>query len=222
MTGEEIRANLLRFAARWAGYSGTERSGAQPFLEGLFAAYGVDRMAVGAEFEVRQEDGGFADLVWPARCIFEMKAPQEGARLVRHRQQARHYWENAANAERGIPQPEYVVLCAFHRFETFPWPEPSPTQRDGIRTAVRALLERRSAVCAEREIGLTTLYNQVDEGAWSDVRDLQSALDVAVARAYGWDARLAREPLEVRLRLAERHAAIVAGQIEYAPFAGWD
>ena len=119
MTGEEIRSNLLRLAARWAGYRGTERAGAQPFLEGLFAAYGVDRMEVGAEFEVHQDDGGFADLIWPGQCIFEMKAPQEATRLIRHRQQARRYWENAARPGEGVPSPDYVVLCAFHQFEVW-------------------------------------------------------------------------------------------------------
>ncbi len=37
LTGEEIRANLTRFAAHWTLYHGSERSEAQTFLNGLLA-----------------------------------------------------------------------------------------------------------------------------------------------------------------------------------------
>lgn len=51
-------------------------------------------------------------------------------------------------------------------FETFPWP-PSPTgaQRAAVGEAAAATIERRQEICAEREIGLTALYNEVDDGA---------------------------------------------------------
>jgi hypothetical protein len=37
LTGEEIRAALTAFAARWSVYEGTERSEAQTYLNELFA-----------------------------------------------------------------------------------------------------------------------------------------------------------------------------------------
>lgn len=118
LTGEEIRARLTAFAARWSLYDGSERSEAQTFLNDLLECYGSDRRTVGAEMEARQE-GGFVDFLWPGVCLFEMKAPSEAKRLARHRPQALRYWERASKPERGIPAPEYVVLCAFHRFEVW-------------------------------------------------------------------------------------------------------
>jgi hypothetical protein len=118
LTGEEIRANLTRFAAHWSLYHGSERSEAQTFLNALFACYGTERREVGAQFEAPQE-GRFLDLLWPRRCIIEMKAPAEAKRLSQHRTQALDYWRDSADAPRGIPAPPYVVLCAFHRFEVW-------------------------------------------------------------------------------------------------------
>ena len=102
-------------------------------------------------------------------------------------------------------------------FETFPWPEPTPKQQDGIGRLSAALIERRQAICVERGIGLTELYNGVDEGAWSDLRKLHHDLDAAVLRAYGWPASIADDPLELKNRLAARHREIAAGA-PYDPF----
>jgi hypothetical protein len=118
LTGEDIRTNLSRFAARWSHYEGTERAEAQTFLNELFACYGTDRRAAGAEFEAPQE-GRFLDLKWPGVCIIEMKAPAEAKRLSQHRKQALDYWRESADASRDIAAPRYVVLSAFHRFEVW-------------------------------------------------------------------------------------------------------
>ncbi len=116
LTGEEIRAKLSLFAARWSLYEGTERSGAQTFLNELLACYGSEVFADGATFEARQ-GVRFLDMLWPGVCIIEMKAPSEAKRLSHHRKQALDYWRDAADASRGIPAPPFVVLCAFSRFE---------------------------------------------------------------------------------------------------------
>ena len=118
LTGEEIRANLSRFAAHWTLYKGSERSEAQTFLNELLECYGSDRRATGVQFEARQE-GRFLDLLWPGVCIIEMKAPAEARRLSHHRKQALDYWHDSADASRGIPAPRFVLLCAFHRFEVW-------------------------------------------------------------------------------------------------------
>ncbi len=55
LTGDEIRARLSAFAARWDGYSGSERSGAQPFLTELLACYGVDAHEADVTFEAPQQ-----------------------------------------------------------------------------------------------------------------------------------------------------------------------
>jgi hypothetical protein len=118
VTGEEIKRNLVEFARRWSLYDGTERAEAQTFLNELFAAYGQDRYEVGARFEEAQA-GRFLDLIWPRVCLVEMKRPSEAARLASHREQAMSYWRGAADPERNIPAPHFVVLCAFRRFEVW-------------------------------------------------------------------------------------------------------
>jgi hypothetical protein len=118
MTGEDIQRRLVDFARRWSLYRGTERAEAQTFLNELFECYGTDRFTVDARFEEHQE-GRFLDLIWPRRCLIEMKRPSEAARLVSHRQQALDYWRNAADPASNLPAPRFVVLCAFHRFEVW-------------------------------------------------------------------------------------------------------
>jgi hypothetical protein len=118
LTGEDIRANLSRFAAHWTLYKASERSEAQTFLNELLACYGTDRREAGVIFEAPQE-GRFLDMLWPGVCIVEMKAPAEAKRLSQHRKQALDYWRDSADAKRGIPAPRFVVLCAFQRFEVW-------------------------------------------------------------------------------------------------------
>jgi hypothetical protein len=118
VTIEEIRRSVVEFALQWSLYSGSERSEAQTFLNGLFTCYGSDRRAVGARFEDPQE-GKFLDLIWPRICLIEMKRPSEAARLAAHRRQALDYWEHSADPRRNVPAPRFVVLCAFQRFEVW-------------------------------------------------------------------------------------------------------
>lgn len=105
-------------------------------------------------------------------------------------------------------------------FETFPWPVAvQPSLRDQIADASRRLIARRSTIGIERGIGLTTLYNQMDEGAWRDLAALHSELDQLVAEAYGWPASIAQDADETNRRLLELNQKIAAGEIAYDPFA---
>ena len=115
MTGEEIRARLTAFAARWSVYEGGERAEAQTFLNELFECYGIRRSDV-ARFEQAQA-GRFLDLIWPRVCLIEMKAPAEAKRLEKHRLQALRYWIESADASTNIPAPRWVVICAFRKLE---------------------------------------------------------------------------------------------------------
>lgn len=135
LSGEEIRRRLAEFGARWGGYQGTEKSGAQLFVSELLACYGVDWMDVGARFEEPPptETGGFMDLFWPGVCIIEMKRPSEVNRLTEHRPQALDYWQRSGTPK--APAPRYVVLCAFHRLEIW---EPG-----AVYTEPRAVLDLR-------------------------------------------------------------------------------
>jgi len=104
-------------------------------------------------------------------------------------------------------------------FETFPWPPKVISKsRDRISELSRGLIDRRQEICVARQIGLTTLYNEVDEGAYQDLWKLHRQLDEAVAAAYGWPKAGAHDPNESNRRLLELNQRIVAGEIDYNPF----
>ncbi|MEX0675229.1 MAG: hypothetical protein WD067_10670, partial [Gaiellaceae bacterium] len=95
---------------------------------------------------------------------------------------------------------------------------PSDDQCSAIGELSRSILTRRSEICLDRGIGLTRLYNEVDDGAYRDLRDLHTALDEAAAAAYGWPKSAAHDPAESNRRLLELNEAIAAGRVDYSPF----
>ncbi len=125
--------------------------------------------------------------------------------------QIHHEWARAQSSTLRIDI-RYTPTSAF---ETFPWPN---RNREEIADVARRLYARRSEICLERQIGLTKLYNQLDEGAWQDLRELHRELDEAVAAAYGWPRSIAQDADETNRRLLELNRAIAAGEIEYHPF----
>lgn len=104
-------------------------------------------------------------------------------------------------------------------FETFPWPNPvTPEQREAVASASAALYARRSELCREHSMGLTALYNLMDEGGFTDLAALHKKLDVAVAAAYGWPASVAQDSAELVRRLTARNREIAEGGRAYNPF----
>jgi hypothetical protein len=104
-------------------------------------------------------------------------------------------------------------------FATFPWPDPvTDDQRQAVATAASALYARRSELCLEHNMGLTALYNLMDDGGFADLAALHKKLDVAVAAAYGWPASVAQNPTELVTRLTARNREIVEGRRPYNPF----
>lgn len=118
-SGEEIQAALRAFVARWDGYSGTEKAGAQTFLTELLACFGTDGHNAGVEFEKHIPAAGFADLYWAGWCVVEMKRPEEAGRLEHHYGQARRYWQFSADAATSTEAVRYVVVCAFSRIDVW-------------------------------------------------------------------------------------------------------
>lgn len=114
-SGEEIQAALRAFAARWAGYTGSEKAEAQTFLNELFDCYGGNRRDLGAEFEHFVSSAGFMDLHWPGVCIVEMKAPV--VPVATAKAQVERYWKESSNLTAGVPAARYVVICNFTSFE---------------------------------------------------------------------------------------------------------
>jgi len=74
-------------------------------------------------------------------------------------------------------------------FETFPLPSPS----DRLDAAGRSLDEERSEIMLRRYLGLTKLYNLINDSTVqgdADVdrlREIHIEIDVATSAAYGWD-----------------------------------
>ncbi len=116
-SGEEIQTALRPFVATWQTYQGTERAGAQTFLNELFACYGTDPASVAATFEDFASSAGFMDMHWPGVCIVEMKAPQKS--LLGAREQVKRYWEESADEQADVGAARFVILCNFHSFEVW-------------------------------------------------------------------------------------------------------
>ena len=109
--------------------------------------------------------------------------------------------------------PRYTPSSAF---DTFPWPRATNDQREQISAFARELLAMRSALCAEHSIGLTVLYNRLDDGAFDELRSLHRELDLAVIAAYGWETAMLGDMSERNRRLYELNRKIACGEVGYA------
>ncbi len=105
-------------------------------------------------------------------------------------------------------------------FETFPFPPtPSPAQRNEVASAIKRVLELRDTYCTTKNVGLTKLYNLMDEGGVTDLADAHAQLDQAVAAAYGWKANMVNDDASVLDALYELNSKVARGETPYAPFA---
>jgi hypothetical protein len=84
-----------------------------------------------------------------------------------------------------------------------------------VAAAGVAVLDRRVELCRAEGVGLTALYNSVDQGAYADLRALHVELDMAVAETYGW--RMGLDAAERNARLLDLNRRILAGELEYGP-----
>jgi hypothetical protein len=101
-------------------------------------------------------------------------------------------------------------------FDTFPWPAPTVAQRETIASGARDLIAMRSELCEREGLGLTRLYNLIDEGAYRPLRDLHRQLDRAVADAYGWPPADSDDETKLVRHVLELNLCITAGEITYA------
>jgi hypothetical protein len=73
-------------------------------------------------------------------------------------------------------------------------------------------------LCAEHQIGLTRLYNRLDDGAFEGLRSAHRELDLAVIDAFGWEPAVLDDTRERNQRLYGLNARIVGGEPAYEPF----
>jgi hypothetical protein len=112
--------------------------------------------------------------------------------------------------------PRYTPSSAF---DTYPWPQPTDTQRTAIGALSRELIQRRRDLCAEHDVGLQTLYNRLEDGAFGAFRQLHERLDLAVLAAYGWPRELIDDAVERNARLYDLNQRILTGDLSnYQPF----
>jgi hypothetical protein len=107
-------------------------------------------------------------------------------------------------------RPRYTSLS----FTSFPWPQSGAHERGAVAELAQQLVALRSEMCLARQIGLTQLYNEVDEGAYRALRDVHVRLDRAVAEAYGWPPAVAGDAAEESRRLLELNRAITRGEVD--------
>ena len=67
------------------------------------------------------------------------------------------------------------------------------------------------------QVGLTHLYNVMDDGGYRDLAACHLRLDRAVTACYGWPRMVAQDRGELVARLARLNAEIVASR-PYSPF----
>jgi hypothetical protein len=101
-----------------------------------------------------------------------------------------------------------------------------------IQQALRAFVAKWSGyagseraagqICTNETIGLTTLYNAADEGAWTDLKALPKELDEAVVDCYVWPRSAAQYAAELVRLLTERNREIAEDARPYDPFGDFD
>ena len=102
-------------------------------------------------------------------------------------------------------------------YETFPWPSPGANEKEAIEVTSRALINRRREISISEEIGLTELYNRMDDGAYTDLAKLHRSLDEAVVASYGWPTDLAQNGEELKSRIWDLNQQIGQGTRPYTP-----
>ena len=103
----------------------------------------------------------------------------------------------------------YSTSNVFDTFP-FPWPLPPSQRRDAVEDAARRIVTERRVACDASGLGLTRVYNAMDDGAYTGLRKAHDDLDRAVLACYGLPTSLfADRPalLSALFDLNERAAA---------------
>jgi len=114
----------------------------------------------------------------------------------------------------GDPAPLHAELGV----RNLPVATPTKDRRAVVAAASRALLGRREKISRDNQIGLTELYNQVDDGAYTDLSELHRALDEAVVACYGWPKKTAQDDAQLVPKLGSLNVAVADDPTGYSPF----
>ena len=106
-------------------------------------------------------------------------------------------------------------------FETFPFPKPNDKQKERIAQAAQQIVALRRKACDSINAGLTKVYNLMDDGGFVELKKAHRELDLAVADAYDWDAKMLDDPVRLLDALFDLNAQC-ATDPKYAPFGRTD
>ncbi len=101
-------------------------------------------------------------------------------------------------------------------FATFPWPDASEHDRKAVGHAAAQLHLERKRACEELGLGLTEIYNMLQEGGFEALGRGHRLLDRAVAAAYGWPSDSVDSDDEMVRLLLARNLAIASGERGYS------
>lgn len=208
LTTDAICAKLTAFVAKWDGFDGTEKAGAQEYLIDLLDCYGQTRESLDARFEQNQ-GGKFMDMFVPGLCIFEMKRPSEAGNLGNHHEQAFSYWQHSADSTAGIEAARYVVICAFQRLEIWePGRFPQEPRRVLTLTELPENLEAMQFLAGRQPL-FKAAELELTRDAVAKVAGLNNLL---IERGAGGAARISErcdERICLRGRLRDGHSYVL-------------
>ncbi len=102
-------------------------------------------------------------------------------------------------------------------FETFPFPTPTQMQRERIASAAMDVVRLRTEASSKMKLGLTKVYNLMDEGGFVELKAAHRELDIAVIDAYGWDAAILEDSARLLDALFDLNAQC-SSDPNYKPF----
>jgi len=100
-------------------------------------------------------------------------------------------------------------------WDTFPWPQnPTEKQVRKVADAAKALHTERTRVMQQHHLSLRDLYRLLEQPGKNPIKDLHTALDKAVAEAYGFDVKettntnyILQNLLQLNLQVAAKEKA---------------
>lgn len=112
-----------------------------------------------------------------------------------------------------------IRLTPSTAFETFPWP-PNPTEAEKatLADAANELYRVRDEIVRRDSIGLTDLYNMVDDGGYVEIAKVHRKLDGLVALCYGWSKSISQNDSEILKKLSELNQQVGKNKVEYEPY----
>jgi len=100
---------------------------------------------------------------------------------------------------------------------TFPWPDASVAQAEEVVSAVREVFSLREQYCKAESIGLTDLYNDMEDGGYEKLAKAHLRLDRAVTVCYGLPLEVAQDLDALSGFLLDLNREISGGLKPYAP-----